>query len=155
MTGWFPMEKLMYRIYLILWLADNVTYCFLWLFSRFPFSNALFYTDAISDTVTLPYWILWLFFIQMWDESAIFLQYSTHLQICFLLNHPTWFKNANKHPNYCIRITPSFLSNATICLTEPPESISYNIAILLLLNTVTKLDTVTICPCPVGGHSIR
>ena len=33
-------------------LSDTVTYCFLWLFSWFPFRNALFYTDAISDTVT-------------------------------------------------------------------------------------------------------
>ena len=59
-------------LYLILWLVDTVTYCFLWLFSRFPFPNALFYTDAISDTVTLPYWILWLLFIQIWGKSAIF-----------------------------------------------------------------------------------
>ena len=31
----------------------------------------------------LPYWILWLFFIQIWGKSAIFLHYSTYLQIYF------------------------------------------------------------------------
>ena len=64
--------NIVYSDYLILWLWDTVTYCFLWLFSRFPFPNALFYTDAISDTVTLPYLILWLFFIKIWGESVIF-----------------------------------------------------------------------------------
>ena len=73
----------------------------------------------------------------------------------FLLNHQTLFKNAKKHQNCWIKVTPSFLWYAGIGYTEPPESISCHISILLLLDYVTILDTVTICPCPMWGHSIR
>ena len=40
-----------------LWLSVSVNYCFSWLFCPFP--NALFYTVALSDSIT--YCILWQF----------------------------------------------------------------------------------------------
>ena len=42
-----------YRHNLILWLGDSVPYCFLWLFSPFPFPTALFYAVVRSDSTTM------------------------------------------------------------------------------------------------------
>ena len=80
------------------------------------------------------------------------------LPICryiLLLNDQTWFKNANKHQNCRIKVTISFLWYAGIGHTEPPDLISYHIAILLLLDTVTILDIVTILSLSHDSHNIH
>ena len=82
------------------------------------------YCDYLADSrsqmpyfILMPYLILWLYHIGYCDYfsskfGAKVPYFYNILPICryiFLLNHQTWFKNANKHQNYWIKVTPSFL----------------------------------------------